>query len=44
MYTGELMIYIGIGLVAVAVIFWIITTIIFLKKKETVVHKIYQND
>lgn len=44
MYTGELMIYIGIGLIALSVVFWVITTIIFIKKKENVVNKIYKND
>ena len=44
MYTGELMIYIGIGLIALAVVFWIVTTIIFIKKKENVVKVIYKND
>lgn len=44
MYRGELMIYIGIGLIALAVVFWIVTTILFIKKKENVVNMIYKND
>lgn len=41
MNTGELMVYVGIGLIVLAVAGWICSAILFSKSRDKVMKKIY---